>query len=156
MPVRVPKHGSMYQHWQTGADRGVVGGWPGGGSMPQNCVRSPPCRCVNVTPLTQLRAWSRGTLISGLVPDHFCSFCSVKEFCGCASPCCAELVEVSSKEEWRMADANYHSPARSGGEPVSLTESENESESWDLVTEVPGSPDQTIIDGWLKFRDAKK
>ncbi|KAG8299124.1 hypothetical protein J6590_003098 [Homalodisca vitripennis] len=55
-----------------------------------------------------------------------------------------------------MADANYHSPARSGGEPVSLTESENESESWDLVTEVPGSPDQTIIDGWLKFRDAKK
>lgn len=55
-----------------------------------------------------------------------------------------------------MADASYHSPARSVGEPSSLGESENESEHCDLATEVPGTPDQTIIDGWLKFRDSKK
>lgn len=55
-----------------------------------------------------------------------------------------------------MADSTYNSPARSVGEPASLTESENESDSVDLVTEVPGAPEQTIIDGWLKFRDLKK
>lgn len=55
-----------------------------------------------------------------------------------------------------MTDSSYNSPARSVGEPVSLTESENESETLELVTEVPGSPEQTIIDGWLKFRDLKK
>lgn len=56
----------------------------------------------------------------------------------------------------QMADASYHSPARSVGEPSSLTESENESETLELVTEEPGTPEQTIIDGWLKFRDVKK
>lgn len=55
-----------------------------------------------------------------------------------------------------MAEGSHHSPARSVGEPSSLGESEGESESWELVTEDPGSQEQTIIDGWLKFRDVKK
>ena len=55
-----------------------------------------------------------------------------------------------------MTDSSYNSPARSIGEPSSLTESENESETLELVTEIPGTPDQTIVDGWLKFRDNKR
>ncbi|KAG8327134.1 hypothetical protein J6590_026473 [Homalodisca vitripennis] len=55
-----------------------------------------------------------------------------------------------------MGDSSYNSPARSVGEPASLPDSETEAEIWELVTEVQGSPDQTIIDGWLKFRDLKK
>lgn len=77
-----------------------------------------------------------------------------------------------------MADSSYNSPVRSYGSPArslkmldrvygspvrsycgdhsSATESEGEDCSLDLQTEIPGSPDQTVIDGWLKFRDNKK
>ncbi|XP_072157799.1 uncharacterized protein [Bemisia tabaci] len=55
-----------------------------------------------------------------------------------------------------MSNSVCNSPARSIGKGDSYSESENESESVDLITEVPGSPDQTIVDGWLKFRDHKK
>lgn len=77
-----------------------------------------------------------------------------------------------------MADSSYNSPVRSYGSPArslkmldrvygspvrsycgdhsSATESESEDSSLDLLTEIPGSPDQTVIDGWLKFRDNKK
>lgn len=76
-----------------------------------------------------------------------------------------------------MSDSSYNSPARSFGSPArnlkildrvygsparsycgdhsSATESEGE-ESLELLTEIPISPDQTVIDGWLKFRDNKK
>lgn len=42
----------------------------------------------------------------------------------------------------------FASPARSIGRPADLEE--------DLVTETPARPEQTIISGWLKFRDNKR
>ncbi|VVC39349.1 PH domain-like [Cinara cedri] len=59
----------------------------------------------------------------------------------------------------KMLDRVYGSPVRSYcGDHSSATESEGEDfASLDpLQTEIPGSPDQTVIDGWLKFRDNKK
>lgn len=59
-----------------------------------------------------------------------------------------------------MAESACNSPARSIGDPNSLTDSELtdlESDSQlEIVTEVPGAPDQTIVDGWFKFRDNKR
>ncbi|CAI6351410.1 unnamed protein product [Macrosiphum euphorbiae] len=56
----------------------------------------------------------------------------------------------------KMLDRVYGSPARSYcGDHSSATESEGE-ETLELLTEIPSSPDQTILDGWLKFRDNKK
>jgi hypothetical protein len=59
-----------------------------------------------------------------------------------------------------MAESACNSPARSVGDPNSLTDSELtdlESDSQlEIVTEVPGAPDQTIVDGWFKFRDNKR
>lgn len=87
---------------------------------------------------------------------------------------------ISSANICKMTDSSYNSPARSCygsparnlkmldrvyGSPVrsycggdhhsSATESEGE-DAVELLTEVPCSPDQTIMDGWLKFRDNKK
>ncbi|KAI4457228.1 atp-dependent rna helicase [Holotrichia oblita] len=56
----------------------------------------------------------------------------------------------------RFTDSCCSSPARSiGGHAASdiLTDSDGES---DFFTEIPGTPDQTVIAGWLKFRDNKK
>lgn len=62
----------------------------------------------------------------------------------------------SPAKSMKMLDRMYGSPARSYcGDHSSATESEGE-ESLELMTEVPSSPDQTVIDGWLKFRDNKK
>ncbi|XP_022163216.1 uncharacterized protein LOC111028771 [Myzus persicae] len=56
----------------------------------------------------------------------------------------------------KMLDRVYGSPARSYcGDHSSATESEGE-ETLELLTEIPSSPDLTILDGWLKFRDNKK
>ncbi|XP_025422670.1 uncharacterized protein LOC112692272 [Sipha flava] len=56
----------------------------------------------------------------------------------------------------KMLDRVYGSPSRSYcGDHSSATESEGE-ETLDLLTEIPSSPDQTVMDGWLKFRDNKK
>ncbi|XP_056632717.1 uncharacterized protein LOC130442549 isoform X1 [Diorhabda sublineata] len=56
----------------------------------------------------------------------------------------------------RLTESCCSSPARSirshNAEDMSDSEGENEV----LVTEIPGTPDQTIISGWLKFRDNKK
>jgi hypothetical protein len=63
-------------------------------------------------------------------------------------------------DEIRMAGSACNSPARSIGDPNSLTDSELtdlESDSQiEILTEVPGTPDQTIVDGWLKFRDNRR
>lgn len=62
----------------------------------------------------------------------------------------------------KLPDSCFSSPARSIaslGDPNSYTDSElteTESESFDLATEVPGQPDQTVVDGWVKFRDNKR
>lgn len=54
----------------------------------------------------------------------------------------------------RFTESCCSSPARSiGYTPEVLTDSDGES---DLITETPGPPEQTIIAGWLKFRDNKK
>lgn len=61
-----------------------------------------------------------------------------------------------------MTDSLFSSPARSIGDrslgdPNSLTDSEiSDLETFELVTEVPGAPEQTIVDGWVKFRDNKR
>ena len=59
-----------------------------------------------------------------------------------------------------MAESACNSPARSLGDPNSLTDSELTDLECDsqleIVTEVPGTPDQTIVDGWVKFRDNKR
>ncbi|EEB14857.1 hypothetical protein Phum_PHUM332540 [Pediculus humanus corporis] len=63
-----------------------------------------------------------------------------------------------------MSDSLFSSPAkslgdRSVGDPNSLTDSEiteSESEVFELTSEVPGIPDQTVVDGWVKFRDNKR
>jgi len=64
------------------------------------------------------------------------------------------------QDEVRMAESACNSPARSIGDPNSLTDSELtdlESDSQlEVLTEVPGAPDQTIVDGWFKFRDNKR
>ena len=36
-----------------------------------------------------------------------------------------------------------------------LTDLESDSQL-EILTEVPGAPDQTIVDGWFKFRDNKR
>lgn len=57
----------------------------------------------------------------------------------------------------RFTDSCCSSPARSIGRSSvneALTDSDGENDG--LITEVPGQPDQTIIAGWLKFRDNKK
>ncbi|KAL0275665.1 UNVERIFIED_CONTAM: hypothetical protein PYX00_003454 [Menopon gallinae] len=63
-----------------------------------------------------------------------------------------------------MCDSLFSSPARSIGErslgdPNSLTDSEiteSESETLELTTDLPSSPEQVIVDGWVKFRDNKR
>jgi hypothetical protein len=69
-------------------------------------------------------------------------------------------VVLELPDEIRMAGSTCNSPARSIGDPNSLTDSELtdlESDSQiEVLTEVPGTPDQTIVDGWVKFRDNKR
>lgn len=49
------------------------------------------------------------------------------------------------------------SPARSINQDHSLDSgSECETSSANLATEIPGDPDQTIVTGYLKFRDYKR
>lgn len=56
----------------------------------------------------------------------------------------------------KMLDKIYGSPARSyNGDHSSATESEGE-DTAEFLTEMPITPDQTVMDGWLKFRDNKK
>ncbi|KAG5888022.1 hypothetical protein JTB14_007141 [Gonioctena quinquepunctata] len=56
----------------------------------------------------------------------------------------------------RLNESCCSSPARSirSHHNDDLTDSDGEGDQ--LFTETPGSPDQTIICGWLKFRDNKK
>lgn len=58
----------------------------------------------------------------------------------------------------RFTNSCCSSPARSLGGHSSaaetLTDSDGEGDF--LITETPGLPDQTVITGWLKFRDNKK
>ncbi|KAJ8923413.1 hypothetical protein NQ315_001971 [Exocentrus adspersus] len=56
----------------------------------------------------------------------------------------------------RLTDSCCSSPARSirSHHIEDLTDSDGEGEQ--LFTETPGTPDQTVISGWLKFRDNKK
>lgn len=62
----------------------------------------------------------------------------------------------SPAKSLKMLDRVYGSPAKSYyGDHSSATESEGE-DTMDFITEIPSSPDQTIMDGWLKFRDNKK
>ncbi|KAF5296613.1 hypothetical protein FQA39_LY12441 [Lamprigera yunnana] len=57
----------------------------------------------------------------------------------------------------RLTESCCSSPARSVGQqtPEVLTDSDGDGE-YPLHTESPGVPDQTVISGWLKFRDNKK
>lgn len=57
----------------------------------------------------------------------------------------------------RLTDSCCSSPARSirSNHPEDLTDSDGEADQH-CITEVPGTPDQTVISGWLKFRDNKK
>ncbi|KAK4873686.1 hypothetical protein RN001_013046 [Aquatica leii] len=57
----------------------------------------------------------------------------------------------------RLTESCCSSPARSIGQqtPEVLTDSDGDSD-FPLHTESPGVPDQTVISGWLKFRDNKK
>ncbi|KAF7282091.1 hypothetical protein GWI33_003275 [Rhynchophorus ferrugineus] len=57
----------------------------------------------------------------------------------------------------RLTESCCSSPARSirSHNIDILSDSDNEGDI-DLATEVPGTPDQTVISGWLKFRDNKK
>ncbi|CAH0564483.1 unnamed protein product [Brassicogethes aeneus] len=56
----------------------------------------------------------------------------------------------------RLTESCCSSPARSIGSRITdiLTDSDGEDDI--LFTEVPGTPEQTIMAGWLKFRDNKK
>lgn len=56
----------------------------------------------------------------------------------------------------RLTDSCCSSPARSirSHHTEDLTDSDGEGEQ--LFTEIPCTPDQTVISGWLKFRDNKK
>lgn len=56
----------------------------------------------------------------------------------------------------RLTESCCSSPARSigGHAPDVLTDSDGEGEQ--CFTEIPGGPDQTVIAGWVKFRDNKK
>ncbi|XP_049855082.1 uncharacterized protein LOC126335669 [Schistocerca gregaria] len=59
-----------------------------------------------------------------------------------------------------MCESACNSPARSMGEPSSLTDSEltdlEDNSLLELPAEQPGGPDLTIVDGWLRFRDNKR
>lgn len=57
----------------------------------------------------------------------------------------------------RLTDSCCSSPARSirSHHADDLTDSDGEGDQ-QYITEVPGTPDQTIISGWLKFRDNRK
>lgn len=57
----------------------------------------------------------------------------------------------------RLTESCCSSPARSIGQqtPEVLTDSDGDCDAA-LLTETPGVPDQTVIAGWLKFRDNKK
>ncbi|CAG9856429.1 unnamed protein product [Phyllotreta striolata] len=57
----------------------------------------------------------------------------------------------------RLTDSCCSSPARSvrSHHVDDLTDSDGEGAE-PLFTEVPGAPEQTVISGWLKFRDNKK
>lgn len=57
----------------------------------------------------------------------------------------------------RLTDSCCSSPARSirSHHAEDLTDSDGEGDQ-QCITEVPGTPDQTIISGWLKFRDNRK
>ncbi|KAK9505576.1 hypothetical protein O3M35_009595 [Rhynocoris fuscipes] len=54
-----------------------------------------------------------------------------------------------------MTDSACASPARSINQDHSI-DSGSECEAANLATEVPGDPDQTIVTGYLKFRDYKR
>lgn len=56
----------------------------------------------------------------------------------------------------RLTESCCSSPARSigGHAPEVLTDSDGEGDL--CFTETPCTPDQTVIAGWLKFRDNKK
>ncbi|CAH1377036.1 unnamed protein product, partial [Tenebrio molitor] len=55
----------------------------------------------------------------------------------------------------RLTESCCSSPARSiGSNHDILTDSDGEGDQ--LFTEIPTTPDQTVIAGWLKFRDNKK
>lgn len=57
----------------------------------------------------------------------------------------------------RLTDSCCSSPARSirSHHADDFSDSDGEGDQ-QLVTEKPGAPEQTIISGWLKFRDNKK
>ncbi|XP_066140538.1 uncharacterized protein [Euwallacea fornicatus] len=58
----------------------------------------------------------------------------------------------------RLTESCCSSPARSirSHNIEFLSDSDGEFDDKELATEVPGLPDQTVISGWLKFRDNKK
>lgn len=57
----------------------------------------------------------------------------------------------------RLTDSCCSSPARSiRSQHVDYLSDSDGEEDHQCLTEVPGTPDQTIIAGWLKFRDNKK
>lgn len=59
----------------------------------------------------------------------------------------------------RLTESCCSSPARSiggGGGHMSDILTDSDGEGGELFTEIPGHPDQTVISGWLKFRDNKK
>lgn len=58
----------------------------------------------------------------------------------------------------RLTESCCSSPARSirSHNIEILSDSDGEFDDKDFVTEIPGAPDQTVIAGWLKFRDNKK
>lgn len=58
----------------------------------------------------------------------------------------------------RLTESCCSSPARSirSHNIEILSDSDGEFDDKDLATEIPGLPDQTVIAGWLKFRDNKK
>ncbi|KYB25851.1 hypothetical protein TcasGA2_TC034079 [Tribolium castaneum] len=56
----------------------------------------------------------------------------------------------------RLTESCCSSPARSIGTHTSDTLTDSDGEGDQLFTEIPTTPDQTVIAGWLKFRDNKK
>lgn len=59
----------------------------------------------------------------------------------------------------RFTESCCSSPARSVGglSSISITDTLTDSDGeGDLLVETPGPPEQTVIAGWLKFRDNKK
>ncbi|XP_075210208.1 uncharacterized protein LOC142317533 [Lycorma delicatula] len=55
-----------------------------------------------------------------------------------------------------MAESRFSSPARSVGEASYFVDSEPEETIELVLTEVTSTPDLTLIDGYLKFRDLKR